>query len=172
MPKLKISPPWITYYDELDVLFKKDPEIHVIYDEDNRKVNLYVDNPVKASILTAYLPATKKFGRIELAINVIPANGIELIDDCDFGALFEGNGALSFTKTVPDLAGTPIHYVVFKKEVVQFYTDDLWDYYGIRSTLYEDVAREVFDNGLNGIFFATDIHDPNTALGAPLGEWP
>ena len=171
MPKLNLSSPWVIFYRKVDALFKKDPDVRVIYDEENRNLNLYVKSPVKAAVLTANLPVSKKFGRVELHINVIPANGVEVIDDTDFGSLFDGNDALSFARVVPDIVGTPIQYVVFKKEVVQFYTDDLCDYYGIRSTLYEDIAREVFEN-LNGIFFCTDTQEATFHVVKPLGEWP
>lgn len=49
----------------------------------------------------------------------------------------------------------PITYIVFKNKVVQFWNDDLSDIYGNRSTLYQDIAKEIFGES-SGIFFCTD----------------
>ena len=44
-------------------------------------------------------------------------------------------------------------FAVFAKEVVQYYNDDLTDINGLKSTLYEDIARDVFD--IDGINYCT-----------------
>ena len=46
--RLKISPPWITYLNELQALFGEDPEITIKYDNDAKQVKLYVRNAEKA----------------------------------------------------------------------------------------------------------------------------
>ena len=92
-----------------------------------------------------------------------------------FEAALEGNTALSFIRTISGIMSNPITYVVFKKAVVQYYTDDLGDYFGIHSTLFQDVAKDVFGDP-DGVFFCTDTADNNMfngeRIGAPLGEWP
>lgn len=48
-------------------------------------------------------------------------------------------------------------YVVFEKEVVQYWNDNLADYNGLTSTLYQDLAKEIFeDANLDGVYFCTD----------------
>jgi len=42
------------------------------------------------------------------------------------------------------------------------------DIYGNTSTLYQDIAAEVFEDQ-PGIFYCTDIEGK---VGKPLGEWP
>lgn len=167
MAKLGLSSPWMIFYHKVEALFAKDNEVKVIYDEANRAINLYVDNAAKADVLAKHIPEVKKFGRVDLKINVIPANGANATGD--FASLFENNGAVSFVKTI-DSIGWKCQYVVFKKEVVQFFTDDLGDYNGYHSTLYEDIAREVFEN-TEGVFFCTDTQNSVTFM-SPLGEWP
>ena len=62
-------------------------------------------------------------------------------------------------------------YVVFKNCVVQFFNDNLNDCHGLISTLYQDIAAEIFeDANLNGVYYNTDVE--RGALGMPLGEWP
>lgn len=46
-------------------------------------------------------------------------------------------------------------YVVFEAKVVQFFNDDIGDINGIKSTLYEDIAEEVFEKK-EGIYFCTN----------------
>ena len=65
----------------------------------------------------------------------------------------------------------PITYVVFVNEVVQYFNDDLGDVYGQCSTLYQEIAKDVFGE-TEGVFFCTDVEEPVYALGKPLGEWP
>lgn len=50
----------------------------------------------------------------------------------------------------------PIAYCSFKKEVVQYPADDLSSETGLKSTLYEDLAREIFEN-TDGVYFCTDV---------------
>ena len=40
----------------------------------------------------------------------------------------------------------------------------------MRSTLYEDIAREIF-TPQEGILYSTNVDNP-TMLDKPLGEWP
>jgi hypothetical protein len=51
--------------------------------------------------------------------------------------------------------------VVFVPEVVQYYTDNLGDINGFRTTLYQELAKELFgDSELSrGVYFCTDIID-------------
>ena len=48
-----------------------------------------------------------------------------------------------------------ITYIIFEKEVVQYFADDLGDLHGINSTLYQDLAKEIFGESSN-IHFCTD----------------
>ncbi len=172
MAKTGLSSPWVQFYREVEMLFSKDGEINVIYDEVNRELKLYVSNGTKAAILSEMFPETKKFGRVELKITVIPANRCsEAGKNYLKSELFEGNGAVAFIRVIDGVFDNLLQYVVFKKNVVQYYTDDLGDYYGIRSTLYEQIARDVFED-CGGVFFCTDVTESMTFNDAPLGEWP
>ena len=46
-------------------------------------------------------------------------------------------------------------HVVFENRVVQYFNDCLNDPYGLESTLFEDIARDVFIE-TNGVYFNTE----------------
>ena len=117
---------------------------------------LFVDGAEKADALTQLLPTEKSFGSVTVKIKVIPANRLGDQKAQLFQKAFEGNPALSHIDTITDVFSTPINYVVFRKEVVQFFVDDLGAMGGFRSTLYQDIAKHVFGE-IPGVFFCTDI---------------
>lgn len=164
----KLAPPWIEYVNELTALFAKDPAIKVVYDNNENEVKLYVDGQAKADALTQLLPASKEFGNVTLNITIVPANKLKSTVDL-YRAAFEGNEAFVESWTAQGIFTNPITYIIFKKEVVQFYNDNLADAHGNKNTLYQEIAKDVFENK-NGIYFCTDTEDAK--VGKPLGEWP
>jgi len=171
MAKLGLSAPWVEFYRQVEALFRRDSGVKVIYDEANRDLRLYVEDGKKAAALLDLLPTEKKFGRVTLRVTVVPANGVA--DGWEISDLFKGNRAVDFIQETHGITILNMTYVVFKKEVVQYFTDDLGDYFGMKSTLYEDLAREILDP-VNGVYYCTNnvTTEPAANLGAPLGEWP
>ena len=155
MAKIKLSAPWIIYYKEIKALLGCDPEIEVVFDGDDNDIRLYVDNPQKAEALQELLPAERKFGDVTVTVSVIPANKLTKRKASLFRQAFQGNPAFLLEQIIDGVFTNPVCYVVFAKEVVQYWIDDLGDLQGIRSTLYEDIARDVFD-GIDGVFFCTE----------------
>ena len=156
MGNVGLSSPWVIYYREIEALFGQDPEIKIEFDNDTVELKLFIDNNEKVEALEQLLPNTVAFGNVELKIYIIPAN-VKTARDYKalYTAAFRGNPA--FKKCVN--GGNPITsssvYVVFKKEVVQFFDDDLTDINGNRSTLYQDIAKEIFREEA-GVNFCTD----------------
>ncbi len=180
MATLNLVSPWVMYYREIEALFKRDPDVRVIYDALENEVKLYVQGAEKASALTELLPVERSYGNVTLKITVVPANGLTNSEVDTFIAAFDGNEAVEFIYSV-DLFATKLYYIVFKEEVVHIYTDDLGEFGGYSSTLYEFIADSVFKEH-DGIFFSTAISDANgrilgkdsnaDGLVVPLGEWP
>jgi len=172
--KVKLASPWLNFAREINVLFQDDPEVKVDYDNDGPTVKLYVNSDEKAEALAALLPMEKEFGNVVLHIEVIPANVQPKTKFEIFSTAFKGNPAVSSIEKVAAY-GQNLGFVIFEPRVVQYPTDDIGDYFGIESTLYEDIARDIFDDTEN-VFFSTDIavdiNDFNAGLSAPLGEWP
>ena len=185
MANLKLSPPWQIFASEVKELFKSDPLVHTVYNEDDQTIRLYVDDAVKAAALEVLLPAEKDFGNIKMKLLVIPANEERVnipVDEDIWNIAFKDSKAFKFSYFVPNVLGG-ITYVVFRNTVVQFFTDNLADLNGMRSTLYEDIARDVFGDKI-GVFYCTAAPDPvlplplpgfnspSETLQNPLGEWP
>jgi len=154
--KTKLSPPWIIFYRELEVLFGGDPGITIKYDEKKNIVELYVENENKADALTQLLPEEKYFGNVVVKIKVIPANTLKSKKVSLFEDAFAGNSAFSFAESVGGLYTNDIDYIVFQPKIVQFYDDDLGDFHGLKTTLYQDIAKNVFGER-EGVCFCTDV---------------
>lgn len=158
--KVTIYSPWIIYFKQMQTLFKRDPEIHLDFNNDNATIDMYVDSAEKYEALDHLLPKTKTFGNVTVKINIIPANSLQEKDKAKYiEAAFRGNGAFSHFRTV-DMKdvymSNPISYCVFKKEIAQYGADDLSSEFGVRSILYEDLARELLPD-IDGVFFCTDV---------------
>lgn len=163
--KTKLSPPWIETLSKLTAMFGEDPDINIVYNGEYN-VKLYVNDVDKANALYFLLKDEYHYGNILFTVEVIPPNGehnyklketIELYEKA-----FKNNSVLSFIHKVDGIFGFNAIYVVFKNKVVQYFNDNLNDIYGNTSTLYEDIARDIFEGGTyinNGVFYCTDVAD-------------
>lgn len=171
MASIGLTTPWGEFYNEVQAFFKLDPEVRVIFNDETKELKLLVENGEKASALDALLPDELPFGNVTVDIKVVPANGVNpTIPRSIYSAAFTNNAAVDDIYTIEGVFDRTLTYIVFRKEVVQYYTDDLGDYYGVRSTLFEDIAREIFTEA-EGVFYSTNVEDPKP-LSKPLGEWP
>lgn len=152
---LNLSSPWVVFYREIEKMFEKDNAIKIILDEDNHIIKLYVEGTDKAMALSRLLPTEKTFGNITVKVQVIPANNEDPTDEELFKMAFEGNNALAFVANGNNEITRGDTYVVFSKEVVQYYNDSLSDLNGICSTLYQDIAKDIFGTK-TGLHFCTN----------------
>ena len=175
--RLKISPPWVTYVHQLTALFDEDPQIafNVNFAGDNPTVVLATNNGEKAAALMKLLPEEVEYGNVVLKISIDCKNVSNRAFRTKkelFETAFEKNPIFAYAVT-PAEEGywyPAMTYVVFKNCVVQFFNDNLNDCHGLVSTLYQDIATEVFlDEASEGVCFNTDVEHN---LGKPLGEWP
>jgi len=174
MAKLQLVSQWTNFYHEVNALFRYDQNVTVIFDEEETEVKLYVNGNEKAEALSELLPDVRKFGNVTLRVAVILVNdnpascyyksqkapslckGHSSITEMEglFFTAFRGNPVFSFAYSV-DLQTNKIIYVVFRNEVVQYYNDDLRDYYGQCSTLYQNIAADIF-KPIDGVHYCTD----------------
>lgn len=174
MANLKMVSPWVEYYYMVKAMFGSDQNVFVMYDEEETELKIYVKEQEKAHAIAALLPEEKTFGNVTLKIEVYPGNcsisrmrdGLraELDPLCDeyaaklFELAFYHNDALRYTHVVDGFQSFKATYIVFQKKVVQYFNDDLGDINGKRSTLYQDIAKEIF-NEFPGVYYCTDIND-------------
>ena len=181
MARLNLLPAWTIFYHELEVFFAKDPEVRVVYDNEEPRIKLYVEEKTKAEALRALLPSEKTYGSIVLKIDIIPSNVRERSINSD-AFLYEialyNNPILSYIKVVKGIFSNNLTYVVFENKVVQYFNDDLGDVHGLCSTLYQDIAKEIFKEK-EGVFFCTDLpegeydgYDDEGLITAPFESWP
>lgn len=174
--RLKVSPPWITYINKLQALFDGDPQIafNVNWSAVDPSVTIATSNPDKAAALLKLLPTEKVFGNVTLTISVSSpkTSNLAFATAKDlFETAFGGNPSFAYVVVPETVWYVPFTYVVFKNCVVQFFNDNLNDPHGIVSTLYEDIADEVFADmqfPRDGIAFCTDVE---RKLGIPTNEW-
>lgn len=156
MAKLRLEPPWETYYKELNLLLGEDPDILVLYDSYEQEIRIYSEDEHKANALNALLPTEKEFGNVKVTIAVIPANGKHISASAYtpelFEDLFEANPCVVDIETTAGIYEAT--YVVFRKKVVQYHNDNIGDINGNCSTLYQDIAERIFDNH-PGVHFCT-----------------
>ena len=190
MARLNLSAPWYLFYREIEEMFKNDPEVRVIFDEDNMNIKLYVVDANKADALEQLMVKEKNVGIATVTVEIIPGNSsrerVPVVSDTEdlYERALYGNPVLSYVAAVHGIYTNPITYVVFANEVVQYWADNLGDANGLISTLYQEIAKDIFVSG-NGANFCTDV--PATqfvyqngevceikplSLGKPLGEWP
>ena len=169
MAKVGLSAPWVQFYHEVQAMFKLDDDVRVIFDEDKCTLKLFVADAKKADALSKILPTDKVFGDKILKIIIVLPNIVSSSISSTVADAFSGNAALEYVQEIDGVFSNPLVYVVFRKEVVQYYTDNLGDIHGIRSTLYEDIAREIFIPQ-DFVYYCTDVEEYDLAL--PLGEWP
>lgn len=165
---MKLISPWVDFYRKIQMLFEQDPEVETVFDEENNEIKLYVEGARKADALMMLLPTEKVFGNVTVKITVIPANNGEMTKADALREAFIGNPALSYVIEIPSVFGT-FNYAVFQNKVVQYFNDDMRDINGNRSTLYQELAKEVFGYDTD-ICFCTEA--ASEELSKPLGEWP
>ena len=168
MAKVNLIAPWDEYYEELNAFFAEDPEVTILYNEEEKNIKVLVQDTIKAEALTHLLKDEIKFGEVKLTVTVVPANEVikgvkKLVTNIgnneNYGEMFEralvNNGVFAFTYTIDNVMDFNAVYVVFKKKVIQYYNDNLGDLNGMKSTLAENIARDIFAVR-NGVFFCTD----------------
>ena len=155
--ELKVSSPWIHFVNELKVLFANDPEVEVKYFDEDYEVKLYIENEAKADALAKLLPSSVIFGNVALNVTIVPANSKEEDYGEIFKTAFNGNPALDDVLSISALGGTFL-FAMFKKDVGQFFDDNISNPKGFKSMIYEDVAKDVLVSR-SGVFITTSCED-------------
>lgn len=171
MANLKLISPWRNYYHEIQAFFKEDPYVTVVFDEDNMEIKLFVQASDKAEALTQILNPEKTFGETTVKVTVIPANTAtrdlklmmkSMIDAEEFERVInialDCNRLFNDIRVIKGLLGFNAIYVLFNKTVIQYYNDNIGDLNGVKSTLAEDIARDIFVQH-PGIFYCTNVSD-------------
>lgn len=167
---MELSAPWYILYKEMDAMFKKDKDVRVLFDPDEMIIKVFAASMNKAEALDKILINRHRFGNVTVNVIVVPPNSDEETDDIGdellYAYAFDGNDALSFIRQVDTPYGV-FQYVVFEPTVVQYFADDIGDVYGNCSTLYQNIAQEIFKG--DGVYFCTDAVN---GVKKEISEWP
>lgn len=146
-----LSSPWFFFHKEVQALFGRDSEVHVkdLADLGEGKFGflILVSNLAKAQAIKAILPQTVPLGNITISITVLGPDEDDI--NCSevpvvelYNTAFSGNPIFEQTLS-KSICGMTFNYCIFKKEVIQFWNDDLSDYCGNYNGLATDIAKEV-----------------------------
>ena len=175
MARINLISPSDEYYNKMAAFFKDDPYTTVLYDESEKHIELLVNEPFKAVALSQLLKTELDFGDAKLLISVVPTNddakdaihyfkhmGVDEDYDVRYMHALNDNDIYSYVRSIKGMKGFDAVYVIFKKKVIQYYNDNLGDLNGVKSTLAEYIARDIFMPH-NGVFFNTDTCEINEA---------
>lgn len=160
---VKLSPPWTTIYNKLRAFFAKDPDIKVHSVKLTKTGDRYivVESPFceKIDALVRLMKDEYKFGNVTLKIYFSVSNGFKATEtDGLYGQAIDGlasNAAIVDIKKVENFVHDEFVVIEFAKEIVQFYNDDLGDYYGNWNGTYVDIAKELFKENPRLMFTIT-----------------
>ena len=161
MAETKMQSPWVVYAKEVRVLFEHDPDVIVDEPVDTGEEGAYnlevrVHGNDKAESIAKVLPEDMEFGNVTLSIMVIPDNDGKLTMLDHLRRAFAGNPVLRDVMEVPVVPGGPsMAFALFAPEVVQIECDNAASPYGLLTTTYEDVAKDVLRVG--GFMIASDV---------------
>lgn len=161
--RMKLSPPWNTVWSMLVVLFKGDDEITVkaIQHDDSGVYTITLESPnaTKVCALSRLLKGAYSFGNVTLKIKYAVTNNGKVAEDYDKNDLYDvaieafvSTPAVVDIKHCQDLTGSKFVVIEFAKEVVQFYNDELFDFYGNWNGTYIDVAKQLCTD-IDGLMF-------------------
>lgn len=160
---VNLAAPWTIWCYELKAMFENDDEVEVKIEPiegGNYVIKIFVEDNNKADALFRILEKKKEFGNVVVTVEVIPANPVNEMSPVDlFEIAFNDNPALQNVVEQETPFGV-FNYAVFNKEVVQYYNDDMSSLYGIKSTLYENIAKDIFDKNL-ALNYCTAIGEEN-----------
>lgn len=118
---------------------------------------ILVSDIAKAEAIKAIIKDKIEMGNVTVTATVLgpDENGINDIeaDISAYETAFKDNPI--FSKVVSaSMAGFHFDYCIFSYEIVQFWNDDLSDYYGNFNGLAEDIARDVLKE--TSVMFCTE----------------
>ena len=140
-------------------MFGNDPDIKCSFkDEDEKVIELLVDNQAKANALSKILPSRKEFGGVDVDIVIKPSNIAESMASV-YKTAFLGNPIFNDVIAVEGVYDNPVIYVMFNAYIAQFWDDNLGDPHGNYTTLPQNLAQDIFDDGQGVIYSTVQINE-------------
>lgn len=146
----------MTYANYIVAMFKDDADIKVEHDNEVGddaifNVFIYCNNKIKLLAIKELLPESVAMGNITVK-NLFKYTGKRTVDADLLKVAFAGNPIVSEIVAVETPFQTTVDYCVFKKEVIQFYNDEMMDINGNYNGLAQDIARSIFVQDANASY--------------------
>lgn len=154
--EVTLQAPWILYFRRLKQLFQYDTDVRVERGDSDEEIYLYVNGIHKYEALDKLIQKEKQFGNITVKITIVPDNDVEATWTELFEDAFKGNPVFKFGKHVSGQLGT-FDFIVFTAIPAQYYSDNLFDYKGCTTELFEDMAKDIFEIGDDAVRFCSDV---------------
>jgi len=155
-----LQSPWVTTYNKIKALFERDDDLEITgITNDGEGVytfSIISANSTKLNSIERILKNEFVFGNVKLVVKFVYENKVDAVTAADFKNAFNGNNVLRKVETVDTVLANDVNYVIFSKEIVQFFNDDIGDYFGNYNGLFEDIARECFKEEIRANY-CTDI---------------
>lgn len=168
MDNVKLEAAWWQIYKEIKNFIGADPEVE-IGDMDESEAPKYrftiaSQNESKIKALSKVLINHYDIGNITLDIDfdfIKNDDEDEEITKDDIEAAFQGNPYYVTTQVTTKGMFEDLCYVVFTKEIIQFFNDDLSDLYGNENIIVADLALERCNRGENMYFCTSNGTETN-----------
>ncbi|WP_096200452.1 hypothetical protein [Bacillus sp. FJAT-45350] len=162
----KLSPPWITLWNEIKYSIGKDNEVSVLPIDTVKQpyvIKVITANEEKGRALATILTQVHQLGNIQILVVVENGNGLSYeglplyahdeIPSIIRKALKSNQWFVDvIVKQVAPYPNAPtVFYPVFKKSVIQFFNDDLTDVYNNYNNVVADVFSKVLIDAISGI---------------------
>ena len=161
---VQLSPPWYILRNKIFYLLDPDEELMVSELIEDKKgsyiIKITSENGEKLEALKKVLKESFEFGNVTVKVEFEHVRDDEITIE-DYETAFAGNA--NFVEAVETGKGLfqGLRYIVFAKEILQFFDDDLSDLYANFNGIVADVAKEVCKKYEN-VYFSTDDPDAHT----------
>lgn len=166
MPKISLSPPPYTLYSKIQKVLGADPHVHVLpmqSEGSTYEVRLVVADEAKAIALAKSLQPEHEMGTETVRVTVIDINGlaynndpdddpsdiVETVDDALRSNMMFHSAVVS--DRVPPV-GVGQVVAIFQPMIVQFFNDDLTDYFYnanlVAASVFGDLLRKEYPNDI------------------------
>jgi len=152
---LRLSPPWHTFFNFVKHAIGKDRQVKVLEMKEVSEVDFLIQietkDKDKALALATILEPYKEFGNIKVYVEVLCFGKVVMPSEkkqnvCTLMNFYEkAFGANDYFVHVEfkDFFGNMMLFPVFKKEVIQFFNDNLADLYQNFNGVVADVFKEI-----------------------------
>ena len=159
-----ILSPWETYDGMLKAVFQRDPEVvvHEVDEANNgaeKDIVISVKNPIKAFALGRLLKQEVDCGNIKIVVKIE-----DVSDQREFWAdlckaAFDGNDRFTSIEEHVNPVGIKQVFPLMDATLIQFYNDDISDYYNNFNGVPSKVAKEIFVEDENLLFSMEQIRE-------------